>query len=134
MRVTPSPGNPLEKRARLAGCATLIFRLLRVFWVTWLTLLAVVLYGLYAGWSTPRQWSDAFSGATAAQMLIAAVAIGGTLHDASASSNVRYIVKGNVSDSFHQIEQMAMRQETFSLRVFLGGLFTFLIAMVIARM
>ncbi len=77
MNATLSPGNPSEKRTKLASFAALIFLLLRMFWVTELILLLVVLYGLYAGWSELSQWSDAFFYAAIAQMFIAFDSSGG---------------------------------------------------------
>jgi len=130
MKADSSPGNPSEKRAILPGCAALIFHLLRMFWVTGLALLLVVVYGLYAGWSEPKQWSNAFFYAAIAQIFIAAIAMSGLSEEMSAASEVRYIAKGNVSDTRNQLFQMDMGKMTFSLRVFIGGLLTILIAAV----
>ena len=134
MRATPSPGNPSEKRAKLASWATLIFQLLRLFWVTELILLLVVLYGLYAGWSVPRQWSDAFFYAAAAQIIIAGIPLLGSTGEVSSAAEVRYVAKGDVSETRQQLAQVAMGKLTFSLRVFIGSLLTILIAALVMRL
>ena len=134
MNAASSPGNPSEKRAKPASWAKWIFQLLRMFWVTELTLLLVVLYGLYAGWSVPKQWSDAFFYAAVAQILIAATTIEGSSEDISAASVVRHLAKGDISETRRQIDQIAVRRETFSLRVFIGSLLTILIALLVTRM
>ena len=128
MNATLSPGNPSEKRTKLASFAALLFLLLRMFWVTELILLLVVLYGLYAGWSESSQWSDAFFYAAIAQMAIASTALVGTRDEISSAYQARKIVKGNVSETRHMLAEAATRKETFSLRVFIGSILTLLIA------
>lgn len=128
MNATPSSGIPTDKRAKLAGFASWFFQLLRSFWVTWLVLLFVVLYGLYAGWTERKQWSDAFFYAAIAQIFVAAIAVMGSSGEYDAASEVRYIAKSDVSETRDEINQHSMRRLGFSLRAFFGGLFTMLIA------
>jgi hypothetical protein len=134
MRTTRSPGNPSEKRAMLASCATLVFQLLRMFWVTELILLMVVLYGLHVGWSEPRQWSDAFFYAAVAQIFIAPVSISGGTEDILAASTVRFIPKGDISETLHQLDENALGKMSFALRMFLGSLLTLLVAVLALRL
>lgn len=126
-----SPADPPEKHARLPGCAASLLQLLRLFWVTALALPLVGLYGLYARWSAPRQWSDAFFYAAVAHMFIAAMTIEGALREISAASDVRYIARSDVAEARHQLAEIASRREMFSLRVFIGGLLTLLLALLI---
>jgi len=128
MRATPAPGNSSVKRPKLVSFGILVFRLLRMFIVTELILLMVILYGLYAGWSEPKQWSDAFFYAFVAQMVIAKVLIEGTRGESYDAAQVRYIVKGDINETLNQLVGIASHKVTFSLRVFIGGLLTLLIA------
>ena len=131
MNATPSSGNPFEKRAKLTNSATLLFQLLRMFWVTELALLLVVLYGLYAGWSAPKQWSDAIFYAAVAQMFIAGIPLMHTTAETSSAAQVRYIAKGDVTETRYQLARASARKMSFSIRVFIGGLLTILIAAVV---
>ncbi len=130
MNADYSSGNPSGKRAALPGCAAWFFHQLRVFWITELALLIVVLYGLRAGWSwtAPRQWSDGFFLAGAIQVVIAAVTILAPTGEALDASTVRYVSKGDVSDTRHELFLDTLRRKKFGLRVFLGALLTMLIA------
>lgn len=128
MNTTPSAGNPSKKRAKLAIFFTLLFQLLRMFWVTVLALLFVVLYGLYLGWIEPKQWSDSFFYAAIAQILIASISVMGSTGEYSAASEVRYIAKGDVSHTRDELVEVAMNKMTFSMKVFIGSLLTFLIS------
>ncbi len=128
MDADSSPGNPSQKRAVRPGFAARFFNLLRMFWVFALALLLVVLFGLRAGWSAPRQWSDGFFIAAFAQVIIAAVSLLGTRGEAFDASWVRYVDKGSVNDTRYELWLDALRKRRFGLTAFLGALLTFLIA------
>jgi hypothetical protein len=130
----PDPQSPLdadEKRSTLAGAARSVFSWLRLFWVTGLALLIVAGLGLYSGWSTPRQWSDALFFAAVAQVVVAAVPLLNFSGVVTAAANVRYIAKGNVGETSRQIVEDALRKSSFSLRAFLGAVLTVLLALLV---
>jgi hypothetical protein len=131
MNADSSPGNPSEKRAILPGWAALIFRLLRMFWLTALALLLVVLYGLRAGWSAPRQWSDGFFIAGCIQVMIAAISLMSPPGEALDASSLRYVANSNVSDTRQQLILDTLRRKKFGLGAGIGGLLTMLIAAVV---
>jgi hypothetical protein len=128
MNTDSYPGNPSAKRAILSGCAVWIFHLLRMFWLTELALLLVVLYGLHAGWSTPRQWSDGLFISAFAQIVVASATMYGTRGEALDASYVRYVNHGNITETHNQLVLDALHRMKFGLRAFLGGLLTMLIA------
>lgn len=128
MNAVSSPGNPSGKRVTYSGCAAWLPRLLRMFWVTELALLAVVVYGLRAGWSTPRQWSDGLFFDAVAQMMVAGVILLMPLGDAYDASWLRYVDHGDVEETRYQLFLDTMRRKQFGLRAFLGGMLTMLFA------
>jgi hypothetical protein len=128
MNSDSSPSNPSGKQAILPGCAVWIFHLLRMFWLTELALLLVVLYGLYAGWSTPRQWSDGLFIDALIQIMVAGVTMYGTRGEALESSLVRYVDRGSISETRSLLVLDTLRRMKFGLRAFLGGMLTMLIA------
>jgi hypothetical protein len=130
MNADSSPGNPSEKRAILSGCPALIFHLLRMFWFTALALLIVVGYGLRAGWSTPKQWSDGFFFSAVAQLLIAVVTLMAPPGEALDASSVRYVTNGNIAETRSELILDTLRRKKFGIRAFIGFLLTILIAAV----
>jgi len=133
MNARSSPGNSSGKRAILPGFAVQIFRLLRMFWLTELALLLVVLYGLYAGWSAPRQWSDGLFFAAAVQVMIAGIITVGSARDPTDAFSVRHIANANIADTRHELIVNMLRQRSFGLRAFAGGVLTILIAWLVLR-
>jgi hypothetical protein len=131
MHANSSPGNPSEKRAILAVCAALIFRLLRLFWFTALSLLMVVLYGLRAGWSAPHQWSDGFCIAALVQVMIAGISLLGTPGEAYYAASARYVPNGNINETFQRLLLDTLHMKKFGMRAFMGALLTFLISAVL---
>ena len=71
-----------------------------MFWLTELALLIVVLYGLRAGWSTPRQWSDGLFFGAAIQIMVAGITLLGSRGEAMDASSQRYVDHGNTTDTF----------------------------------
>ncbi len=128
MDADSSSDNPSGKRKILPGCAVWIFQLLRLFWLTELVLLIVVLGGLRAGWSTPRQWSDALFFGAVAQLMVAGVMILGSKGEALDASSVRYVDHGNVTETFLLLSYESLRRKKYGLIAFLGGVLTMLIA------
>ena len=128
MNTDTSPDNPSGERKILPGCVAWVFQLLRMFWLTELALLIVGLYGLRAGWSTPRQWSDGLFFGAAIQLMIAGVTILGSRGEALDSSSLRYVDHGNVAETFGLLAFDALRKRRFGVIAFLGGLLTMLIA------
>jgi hypothetical protein len=126
-----SHGNRSEKRAILPGCARLIFRLLRMCWFTALSLLIVVLYGLHAGWSAPRQWSDGVCIAALIQVMIAILSLLGTPGEAYYAASVRYVPSGNINETFQQLLLDSLHMKSFGIRAIIGALLTFLISAVL---
>lgn len=130
MNADSSRGNRSEKRAILPGSAVLIFHLLRMFWFTALALLIVVLYGLRAGWSAPWQWSDGFSIAAAAQVMIGAITMLAPAGEALDASSLRYVAKGDITETRQQLIVDTLRRKKFGVRVFIGAFLTILISAV----
>ena len=128
MNADSSPDTLSGKRKILPGCAVWPFKLLRMFWLTELVLLIVVLYGLRAGWSTPRQWSDAFFIGACALILVAAVTMFGSRGDAMDAYSMRYVEHANITETLHLLSLESMRKIRFGMITFLGGLLTMLIA------
>lgn len=127
-----SPDNPSPQRTTLLpGWAVWIFRLLRTFWLTGLVLLIVVVYGLYTGWSTPRQWSDGLFFGAAAQMMVAGITILGSRGEELDASSARYLDRGNVTETFRTLASDALRRKRFGAIAFLGGALTMLIAAIV---
>ena len=133
MNADSSPGNSVEKRAIPPGCAALVLKVFRMFWFTAVILLLVVLYGLYAGWSAPRQWSDGFFLAAAAQVMFAGISMLGSSRDPSYAAEVRYVADGNITETHKQLVIDLLRRETFAVRAFAGGVLTILIAWIALR-
>jgi hypothetical protein len=127
----PSSGNPSKNRALLPGCAALIFLLLRLFWFAGLSLLLVVLYGLRAGWSAPRQWSDGFCIAALIQVFIAGVSLLGTPGESYFAASVRYVPEGDINDTFQHLLLDTLRMKKFGMRAVVGGLLSFLVSAVL---
>ena len=134
MKVVRPSRNSSAKPARRASCAGLAFQILRMFWLTGLTLLLVVLYGLYAGWSVPKQWSDALFYAAVGQMIFAAAVLAGAAGDTSAAADVRYIANASISDTQNQLNQLLSNKKAFALRIFIGSLLTLILAFLVVRM
>ncbi len=128
MNTDPSPGNPSGKRKILPGCVVWIFQLMRMFWLAELTLLIVVLYGLRAGWSTPRLWSNGLFFGAIAQILVAGITIMGSTGEAVDASTMRYVDHGNIMDTFRLLSLDALRKKRFGVIAFLGGVLTMLMA------
>ncbi len=129
MKTDLSPANSHQKRAILPALGRLIFRLLRMFWFTELLLLGVLLYGLYAGWTTKRQWSDAYFLAAAAQFVSAGIAVyGGTGQTIADASIVRYVPDGDVSTTNQQLILDYLRKMKFGVRLVIGGVLTVLVS------
>jgi hypothetical protein len=131
MNNNSSHGNRSEKRAILPLCAALIFRMLLMFWFTALSLLIVVLYGLRAGWSAPRQWSDGFCIAALIQVMIALISLMGTPGEAYYAASVRYVPNGSINETFQHLLLDILHMKKFGVRAFVGGLLTFLISAVL---
>ncbi len=128
MNADSSPGNSSKMHTSIPGVAVWIFRLLRTFWLTELALLLVALYGLQAGWSIKRQWSDGFFVAALAQIIIAGMTILGSPQELSGASYVRYIANSSISDTFHELLSISLHKQRFGVRAFIGALITLLIS------
>lgn len=128
MNADSTSDNPSGKRQILPGCAVWIFYLLRMFWLTELALLIVVLYGLHASWSTPRQWSDGLFFGAVAQIMVAGITMLGSSGNALDASSMRYVDHGNVTETFRLLSLESLRKKKFGVVAFLGGLLTMLIA------
>ncbi|HCE17549.1 MAG TPA: hypothetical protein DEQ80_06795 [Anaerolinea thermolimosa] len=115
------------------GRTGIIFQVLRTFWLTEVTLILVAIYGLYSGWSTPRQWSDGLFLAAAAQLMIGGISFLGSSRDYSYAFLARYVTKGDVTETQKQLGVEMLRQQSFGKRAFLGGLLTLLIAWLALR-
>ncbi len=118
---------PSEKRSFAAR----VLRLLRMWWLPALAMLGVVALGLRAGWSAPGQWSNGFSIAGAAQVIIAAIMMMATPADALDASTLRYVANSSVSDTRFGLVLDTLRRKKFGLRVLIGGLLSFLLAAVV---
>jgi hypothetical protein len=130
MDTNSSPDKNLpSRRVSLPTFARRIFRLLRMFWLVELILLLVALYGLYVGWSTPRQWSDGYFFAAAAQFLIAGISVvGGPAQTDTDAAYVRYVVDGDISETRNQLFMDFLHKMNFGVRALIGGLLTLLIS------
>lgn len=128
MNAYSSSGGPSEKRAVLPGWAAAFFHQVRLFWLSELILLGTVGYGLRAGWSTQRQWSDGFFLAAAIQVLIASITFLAPQHDAIDASLLRYVPGSNIADTRKDMVMDMLRQRAFAVRVFFGALLTMLIS------
>jgi hypothetical protein len=133
MNADSSSGNPTKKRASLSGCAVSVFHLLGMFWLTELALLLVGLYGLYAGWTTPRQWSDGLFYAAIAQIVVAGVWMYSMRGDAVDASWMRYVDHGDITETYKLLGIDTLRRMKFGVRAFLGGILTLLIAALVLR-
>lgn len=128
MSVEPPSPNSFPPPSQKSGHVGPAFKILRMFWLTEATLILVVIYGLYSGWSTPRQWSDGLFLAAAAQLLIGGISILGSSRDYSYAFLARYVAKGDVTETQKQLGVEMLRQQSFGKSAFLGGLLTLLIA------
>lgn len=133
MNAEPSSSNSPHQPAIKPVPIGLTFQVLRMFWLTELTLILVVIYGLYSGWSTPRQWSDGLFLAAAAQLIIGGISFLGSSRDYSYAFLARYVTKGDVTEAQKQLGVEMLRQQSFGKRAFLGGLLTLLIAWLALR-
>jgi hypothetical protein len=133
MSAESSSGNPSEKRVILPGFVKVIFHQVRMYWLFEGTLLLVGLYGLIAGWSTPRQWSDVLFYAALAQMLFAWIWMQGSSRETADSAYVRYVPGGDISRTRQELVVDYLRKETFGFRAFMGALLTLVIAFVILK-
>ena len=129
----PSPDNITEKREKQAGCSALFFRLLRQFWLTELAVVAVTAFGLYRGWSDPKQWSNAFFYAGVTVWAVATLTIEGSLRDAEMAPSVRFIVKGDIAETRAQLYDIAMHKDLFAVWAFIGGFFIFFLSYIASR-
>lgn len=132
MTSSSSPSNSNENRKALPGWALWILHALRLFWLACAALLVVAVWGLISGWNTPRQWSDGFFYAAAMQVMVAGITLIGSptsrqVQDASAA---RYVSGGNVDEVQQQLVVDNLRQMSFGVRAFFGGIFTGLISLV----
>jgi hypothetical protein len=128
MNSDASPDNPSGKQKILPGWAVWPFKLLRMFWLTELAWLIVYLYGLRAGWSTPRQWSDGLFIGASGLILVAAVAMFGSRGDALDAYSMRYVEHANITETLRLLSLESMRKIRFGMITFLGGLLTMLVA------
>lgn len=129
MKPDPSNADLSQKRAVLPRLVVSLFRVLRLFWFTELLLLGVLLYGLYAGWSARRQWSDAYFLAAAAQFVSAGIAVyGGTGQTIADSSTVRYVNDGDLAATNRELILDYLRKMKFGVRLVIGGLLTLLVS------
>lgn len=133
MNTEPSVSNTPHPPGLKSGRVGLAFQILRMFWLTEATLILVVIYGLYSGWSTARQWSDGLFLAAAAQLIIGGISILGSSRDYSYAFLARYVAKGDVTENQKQLGAEMLRQQSFGKRAFLGGLLTLLIAWLALR-
>jgi len=124
MNADSSNNNLSKKRAVLPVCAALI----RMFWFTALSLLLVVLYGLRAGWSAPRQWSDGFCIAALVQVMIALISLLGTPGESYYASSVRYVCDGDINETLQHLLLDTLHMEKFGIRAIIGALLAFLIS------
>ena len=131
MNTDSSDDNRSEKRAFLPVCTALIFRLLRVLWFNALSLLVVVLYGLHAGWSTPRQWSDGFCFAAFIQVMIAGTSLLGTPGESYYAASVRYVPGGSINDTLQHLLSDTPHMKKFGIKALIGALLAFLISAVL---
>ena len=128
MSADSAPDDPSDERKILPGCVGWIFQLPRMFWLAELTLLIVGLYGLRAGWSTERQWSDGLFFGAAVQLMVAGVTLLGSRWEALDSSSLRYVDHGNVAETFGVLALESLRKRKFGVIAFLGGMLTMLIS------
>lgn len=130
MSAHPSAEITPKKPSLLARSAVSIFHLLRLFWLTLLVLLIVLIYGLRAGWSTPRQWSDGLFIAAVIQIVIGAISAMGSSSTMalSDSATARYVIGADVHETRLQVMRDYARKATFGLRAFAGALFITLLA------
>ncbi|GAP06939.1 hypothetical protein ATHL_01804 [Anaerolinea thermolimosa] len=133
MSTEPSSSNSPHQMPVNPGRTGIIFQVLRTFWLTEVTLILVAIYGLYSGWSTPRQWSDGLFLAAAAQLMIGGISFLGSSRDYSYAFLARYVTKGDVTETQKQLGVEMLRQQSFGKRAFLGGLLTLLIAWLALR-
>jgi hypothetical protein len=131
MNTDSSHDNRSGKRAILPVCAAFIFRLLRMFWFTAVSIVIVVLYGLRAGWSTPRQWSDEFFIAAVIQGLAAGISLLGPQGEAYYAASARYVPKGSVNETFQLLLREPLHMKKFGIRALIGALFVLLISAVL---
>ena len=130
MNVDTSLSNPLEKRTILPGCVAIGLHFLGMFWLTELALLMVVLYGLYAGWSAPQQWSDGFF-VVATALVIGGLPMVAPSREALDAYAVRYIANGNTDETRRQLFLESLHNRNFGIRAFLGGMLAMLIAVLV---
>ncbi len=131
MNADSTPGNPSGKRAVLPGLAASIFHLLRMFWLFELAMLLLAVYGMRAGWSAPKQWSDGFFLAGCIQVVVAAVSTMATPRDALDAATLRWVPGSDVSDTRYDLLLRSLRIKNFGLRAFIGSVLTFLMAAVV---
>lgn len=122
------PVLPARKPAARKGFFPSVLRLLKSFWLTELVLLFVVVYGLRAGWSTNRQWSDAFFFAAAFQVIIGGITWMAPPGEALDAASLRYLSNGDIPETRFEMVAGTLRRRQFSVRALIGGGLTVLIS------
>jgi len=133
MNANPAPESSSKERAISPGWAGRIFKFLRTSWLTGLVLLGVVAFGLWKGFSTQRQWSDALFLAGVAQILIAWLSVLDFTGETSDASTVRYIPRSDIGETRQQLILNSLRRHTFATATFVGGLLSMLLAFLVMQ-
>ncbi len=109
-----------------------ILNLARLFWVTEVALLALVIYGLRAGWTTQRQWSDGLFFAGFFQLVVGGISLMVPPGEAFDAAKARYIDRSSIENTRFELIMETARKRQFGMIAFFGGLLTLIAAAVVA--